>query len=149
MLDQRIDKEIREVLFTLTDGREVRGEVFLNLFEAHHSRPQRVGELLNDRDHFIPVRTDEGTVLLNVSGIVSARIRAELETDELMTLGERYTVRAVTSLGEELVADIYVNMPAGAQRVKDYLNQSLRFFTFFLPKHIVYVNRRYLLSVHD
>lgn len=149
MVDHCIDKEIREVRFTLTDGREVRGEVFLNLFEARHSRPQRVGELLNDRDHFIPVRTGEGTVLLNVFGIVSARIPAEMEKDELMTLGERYTVRAVTSLGEELVADLYVNMPAGAQRVKDYLNQSLRFYTLFLPKHIVYVNRRHLLSVQD
>lgn len=149
MVEQRIDKEIREVIFALSDGREVRGEVFLNLYEAHHARPQRVGELLNDRDHFIPVRTAEGTVLLNVSSIVSARIRAEMETDELMTLGDRYTVRAVTALGEELVADVYVNMPAGARRVKDYLNQNLRFFTFFLPKHVVYVNHRYLLSVLD
>lgn len=149
MRDQRIDKASREVLFTLSDGREVSGEVFLNLYEANYSRPQRVGELLNNGDHFIPVRTEEGTVLLNVSGIVSARLDIAQEADDLTTLGERYTVRATTSLGEELTADVYVNMPTSAQRVKDYLNQHLRFFTFFLPQEIVYLNRRYLLSVRD
>jgi hypothetical protein len=149
MADQRIDKEIREVLFTLSDGRQLRGEVFLNLYEATHARPQRVGELLNDKDHFIPVRTGEETVLLNLSGIVSARLGLERETDDLTTLGERYAVRAMTSLGEELAAHVFVNMPASYTRVKDYLNQPLRFFSFFLPDEIVYLNRRYLLFVRD
>ncbi len=79
MIDQKIVKERRPVLFTLSDGSEVKGEVFLSLYEAKRMGPQRVGELLNGEDVFLPVAAAEGMIHLNVSNIVTARTGSQSE----------------------------------------------------------------------
>ena len=149
MDDQKISKAIRQVRFTLADGHTLVGEVFLNLYEMRHAGPQRVGDLLNGEVLFLPVRVAGETLLVNVEQILSARVAAAAELDDLMTLGERYTVEVITLSGEPVVADLYVSLPSTSCRVTDYLNQPQRFFTFISTKEVIYLNRRFVLAVRD
>lgn len=148
MTDQKIAKERRPVLLTLADGSEVKGEVFLSLYEAKRMGPQRVGELLNGGEVFLPVATAEGMIHVNVSNIVTARTEMQSEWDDLETLGRKYTVRIKTHLGE-ISGEVFVNLPREHSRVSDFLNQPDRFLRLSGPEEIVYVAARYILSVRD
>ena len=86
---------------------------------------------------------------MNTSQIAAVRIRLELEKDDLMTLGKKYTVRVKTARGKGVVGEVYVDLPEETCRVKDYLNQPLRFFPLFQLTSIVYINRDFILSALD
>jgi len=148
MADQRIAKNRQQVTFTLADGSEVQGEVFLSLCDARHRGPQRVGELLNGEEDFIPVATSVGMVHLNIANIVTAKTSDKSEWNELEQLGKKYSVRIATLLGEES-GEVFVNLPQYTSRVSDYLNQPARFYRLFISDHIVYIGARFILSVRD
>ncbi|MGE4543166.1 MAG: hypothetical protein AB7D06_03550 [Pedobacter sp.] len=149
MEEQKIAKNRRQVIFTLADGSEVTGEVFLSLYEAHRQGSQRVGELLNGEDAFLPVKTADGTVHLNVANIIKASTPADDERHELMMLGKKYTVQITTLHGEAIEGEIFVDLPQDRSRVSDYLNRPERFFRVFVPGYIVYVGARFILEVRD
>lgn len=148
MDDGRIEKATRNAKVVLSSGREIRGEVFVGLYDPHHAGPQRVGELLNEHLAFIPVKTNEGVLLVNRDHIVSATLPADRERDELLTLGKQYTVRVTTMHGEVRGA-IFVNLPEVSTRVADYFNQPLRFLPLFQARTVVYLNREFVLLVQD
>ncbi|HEY4486096.1 MAG TPA: hypothetical protein VI702_07250 [Nitrospiria bacterium] len=149
MDDQRIQKDTQPVMLELSDGTRLAGAFFLRRFEAHHEGRQKVGDLLNESMAFIPFKTDDGVVLLNVSELVLIRVPLETEADDLMRLGKKYTVQLRTTQGKDLQGDIYVNLPEESSRIKDYLNQPARFYTLFRPDAVVYLNRRFILTVQD
>jgi len=149
MDEHRIEKESREVFFRLSDRSEIQGEVFLRLYEAHHSGPQRVRDLLNEERAFIPVKTARGTLLLNKAQIVSGNISEEWEGDTLTTIGKKQSIQIRIAGEGEINGNIFIDLPEGFNRVKDYFNQPICFFPVFLPGRILYVNQRFILSVHD
>jgi len=147
--ERRVEKVTQTVRFELADRRHLDGEVFLRLYESHHTGRQTVGDLLNEAPSFIPVKTAGGFVLLNASQIVTATVPSKSEKDDLMTLGKQYAVRITTIQEEKIQADIFVNLPEDSSRVKDYFNQPVRFFPLFRPDSIVYVNRGFILVVEE
>ena len=149
MDERRVEKDTQPVMLELSDGSQLAGEFFLRRFEAHHEGRQKVGDLLNDSLAFIPFNTGEGVVLLNVSELVSIRVPLETEADDLMRLGQKYAVRFRMKQGTDLEGEIYVNLPMESSRIKDYLNQPVRFFALFRPDAVVYLNRRFILTVMD
>jgi hypothetical protein len=149
MEDQKIVKNRRQVVFTLADGNTVKGKVFLSLYEGRHERPQRVGELLNSDDAFVPVETATGTLHLNIINIVAAQTLFMEEGDELMRLGKQYRVQIATSLGTVIEGQVFVNLPHERSRVSDYLNQRERFCRVLHADKIIYVGTRFILSVQD
>ncbi|HZR46963.1 MAG TPA: hypothetical protein VFA47_09680 [Candidatus Manganitrophaceae bacterium] len=150
MDERKIEKETQSALIELSDGSEIDGEVFLRLYEAHHAGQQKVGDLLNNEAaRFIPLKTKGGTLLLNRLHIVLVKVRTELEKDDLMTLGEKYTVSLKMFRGHEIRGDIFVSLPEGLSRVKDYFNQPIQFFRLLQPEYVVYINQRFLLSIQD
>jgi hypothetical protein len=149
MNSEKIDKKKKEILFTLTDGTEIQGEIYLWLYSTNHMGAQRIDELLNEGNQFIPIRTVDGFMLLNSTHIMLAQAKMEKNCHDLMMIGEKYRVHITTLLHENLEADLFISLPKGFRRVKDYLNQPIRFFTFFLPEHILCINRDFILSIRD
>lgn len=149
MDDRKIAKNLCRVIFTLADGKQVEGDVFLSPYEAHRHSPQRVGELLNSEEAFLPVKTANGTLQLNVANIIQAITPADEELDDLMMLGKKYTVGITTLCGKEITGEVFVDLPQGSNRVSDYLNQPQRFFPIIIPESVVYIARRFILSVRD
>lgn len=148
MDERRIQKAIRHARLVLSDGREIRGDVFVGLCDPHHLGPQRVGELLNEEAPFIPVKTEKGVLLLHRVHIVSVTLPANRERDELIALGKRYAVRVTTTHGD-LRGAIFVNLPEASTRTRDYFNQPLRFLPLFQSRTVTYLNREFIVLVQD
>ena len=148
MDEGRIEKATRRARLVLSDGREVHGDVFVGLYEPHHVGPQRVGELLNEQEAFIPVKTDEGVLLVNRTRVISVTLPADREQDDLVTLGKRYEVRVTTTHGE-LKGAIFINLPETSARVRDYFNQPLPFLALFQSQTVAYLNRDFIVLVQD
>jgi hypothetical protein len=148
MDEGRIQKATRKATLVLSSGRQIRGDVFVGLYDPHHTGPQRVGELLNEDLAFLPVKTDKGVVLVNRAHIVSAALSADREHDDLARLGKRYEVRVTTTDGEVRGA-VFVNLPDVATRVADYFNQPIRFLPLFQSRTVIYLNREFVLLVRD
>jgi hypothetical protein len=149
MAEQRIPMQKRLVNLVLADGSRLEGDVFLSLYEAHRMGAQRLGDLLNSEIRFLPVKTAAGIQLVNSTLIVSARTNQSEEADELMRLGEKYSIYVTTLLQEELVVDLYVNLPQASNRVKDCLNQQQRFLPVFRDEEVLYLNTSYILRIRD
>lgn len=149
MDEHRIVMQKRQVDLMLADGRQLNGEVFLSLYEAHHVGPQRLGDLLNSTIRFLPVKLADGVQLVNVDLIVSARTKDAEERDDLARLGEKHCISLTTILRNEIVADLFVNLPEIANRVKDCLNQAPRFLTLFRGDEVLYIHTAHILLVKD
>ncbi|NIQ96476.1 MAG: hypothetical protein GWO11_05460 [Desulfuromonadales bacterium] len=149
MDEQRIAKEPRRIGLTLSDGRSLSGEVFLDLHDVHRRGSQRVGDLLNAEDFFLPVKTADGVFLVNIEQVMEVRVEAAAEKDELMLLGQRHTVRIHTVHGQEMIAELYVDRPQSSSRAKDYFNQPLRFFRVFQGDEVIYLNPANILYIRD
>jgi hypothetical protein len=149
MDDRKIQKETREIHVKLSNGDEIKGDVYLRLHEAHHSGSQKVEELLNENTPFIPIRTSQDFIFVNSSQVVSATTYSELERAELLTFGNKYPIRIKMLHGEEIKGDIIICLPQGRNRVTDYLNQTIQFFSVFLQDRIIYINKEFILSVQE
>ena len=149
MEDQRISVETRRIELVLANGSRVAGETFLQLHGTHLTGPQRVGEVLNAADNFLPVRNGGRVELINLQQVVAVYVSAEEEFDPLLELGEEHQVRVTSTAGEPLEARIFVNLPGGKNRVKDFLNQRDRFLQFLRNERVVYLARDFILSVRD
>ncbi|HKL49090.1 MAG TPA: hypothetical protein VJ882_05495 [Desulfuromonadales bacterium] len=149
MDEQKIAKQARLVHLTLSDGSSFPAEVFLGLCAARHSGGQRVGDLLNGKEFFLPVKTADGVFLVNIEKVMEVRVGAATETDDLDFFGQKHTVRIHTVHGPELIADIYVNLPQTFSRPKDYFNQPLHFFRIFQSDEVIYLNPASILYIRD
>jgi len=147
--DAKVAKQTRRVRVRLSTESELEGTVFLGLYEATHAGPQTVGDLLNGEERFIPLKTVKAVCLINIEQIVSVHTPIEDEADELMTLGEARPVALTMLHGALLRGDIYVTLPEGHRRAKDFFNHAPAFFPLFKEKQIVYINRRFVASVQD
>lgn len=149
MDERRIAMQKRRVDLVLADGSRLEGDVFLSLYDAHRTGPQRLGDLLNSEIRFLPVETTAGIQLVNCALIVSAQTDRNEEADELVRLGEKYSITVFTLLKKELAVDLYVNLPQASRRVKDCLNQQQRFLAVFRDRKLLFLNTSYILKVRD
>ncbi|TYO98125.1 hypothetical protein EDC39_10862 [Geothermobacter ehrlichii] len=149
MSEQRLATEAMAATLHLGNGEVLRGELFLQMVSSRHGGRQRVGELLNDEECFIPVRTPTQVVLVNLDRVVSVTVARSEQEEGMLTLGEHHRVRFILGDGRSLVADIFVNLPESRGRVKDFLNQKVRFLTCLQPDRVIYVNPAFLQLVDD
>jgi len=147
MNERRLATETRKALLILSDGRKLEGELFLQLFSPLHGGAQRVSELLNGDENFVPLRNGQAVQLINLAQVVSVQVEREVELDPLLLLGEHHQVKVETVLGHPFEAEIYVNLPGSRNRVKDFLNRDKRFIACLIPGQVLYLNPRFLLSV--
>jgi hypothetical protein len=149
MSDVRIDMNTQEVELTLGNGKTMQGEVYLSLYSTNRMGSQTMEEFLCQVDRFVPFKTDEGFMLLNSSQIMMARLPLHKDTNQLAMIGEKHSVAINTTLGETIQAYAYVSLPKGYQRMKDYLNQSPRYFTCYTEEHVLFINLDCIMWVTD
>ena len=149
MDNQRISVETRQVELTLSNGSQLTGETFLQLHGEHLSGLQKVGEIINGEDNFLPLRSEGKVELINLEQVVSISVAAEKEFDPLLALGEEHHLWIEPAVGEALNVRIFVNLPGGRNRVKDFLNQKIRFLLLLQKDQIIYLARNRILRVRD
>jgi hypothetical protein len=149
MDDQRIRVDSRQVEIVLEGGTHLTGELFLQLHGLHQPGPQRVSEVINSDETFLPVRTGGGVKLINIDQVIAVYTAAADEFDPLLELGEEHSVRVTTVLGDSLKAQIFVNLPNDHNRAKDFLNQQKRFLLFLLGEKVAYLARKKIIMVEN
>ncbi len=149
MDDHRISVETRYVDILLTNGNQVSGDMFLQLHGTKSYEPQRIEELLNGENEFIPVRHGDRVFLLNIRHIVSLTCDADSELTDLQRLGEQYSVSVETVNGQLDDLQVFVNLPSGKQRIKDFLNQRKTFLLFIKDNKGIYLQRDMIVRVSD
>jgi hypothetical protein len=115
-----------------TDGRVVRGRVFLPAAAQAHSGAMRAEEWMNDPAAFFPFLPDgEGSpVILNKDRLVVVTVQASADQDE--TLDQVATPSrsiAVECGAVTLEGQVLIDMPANHSRVLDLLNRPGAFLT--------------------
>lgn len=123
----RVDKRELPVALFLADGVVREGVVFLRPSSRPHNGRQTLLEMLREREPFFPLRDNsESVTLVNKNAITHARF---LEADEgEVARGEELSVRIVFFAGEILQGTIRRALPAGQNRLQDYLNAAPGFF---------------------
>ena len=149
MEDQRISVETRRVELVLGDGSRLVGDTFLQLHGMHLTGLQRVGEVLNAEDDFLPLRSGDGVELVNLRQVVAVEVAAVDEFDPLLGLGKEHRIQVTPTVGEPRDVRIFVNLPGGHNRVKDFLNQRDRFLLFLDGDRVLYLARNCILRVKD
>jgi hypothetical protein len=149
MDDQRISVARRNIKLTLSNGVQVSGETFLQLHGEHSTGLQRVGEILNGDNIFLPVRQDDRVELVNLEQIVSVEVAAEEEFNPLLALGEEHQIKVEAVVGDVLDVRIFVNLPGGRNRAKDFFNQQKRFLLLLQDDRIIYLARNKILRIQD
>ncbi len=149
MDDQRISVATRNIKLTLSNGMQLSGETFLQLHGEHLTGLQRVGEILNGDDNFLPFRHGDTVELVNLDQVVSVEVAAEEEFDPLLALGEEHQINVEPVVGATIDVRIFVNLPGGRNRVKDFLNQQKRFLLLLQDDRILYLAQNKILRIQD
>ncbi len=149
MEDHRISVETRNVDILLSHGSQISGDMFLQLYGTNSYGPQTVEEILNGENTFIPLRHNGKVQLLNINHIATLSCDAAGELNDLQRLGESYTVSVETVAATYEGLQVFVNLPTGHQRIKDFLNQPKSFLLFINGEKSLYINRDMIVRVSD
>lgn len=127
MNEYRVDKQELPVVLFLSDGAIHEGVVFLSPFSSIYSGPQTILELFREEEAFLPFRDKGGQfILINKSALTHVRYPRGTEADQ--TIGDKLNVRITFFGGELLEGILTIAMPAGQNRLMDYINASPGFF---------------------
>ncbi len=121
-----VQKTRAEALVTLTNGRSARGYFFVAGGSAHHEGPERVGDLLNAEDGFVPFeRHDAGGAIGIVYNrrhlVVVALSDSEAVREPGYQVATRRTVSLLLSNGQRVTGCVRIYRPERQDRVSDWV----------------------------
>jgi hypothetical protein len=153
MDELRVPKRRTPVEVILPGGAVRQVVVFLSEFASHHAGAERLSDLLNGTDDFVPALELEGDRLtfLNRAGIAAARVAPEVEEDanaaDGATIPTEHEVEITLVDGTVLKGLVTYVLPPDRSRLNDYLNESPPFFKLLEGKHLSLVNKRHVSRV--
>jgi hypothetical protein len=115
-----------------SDGRLLRGRVFLPAAAQSHGGAMRAEEWMNEPAAFFPFLPDgEGTpVILNKDRLVVVTVQASADQDETLEQVATPARRVMIECGAvRFEGDVVIDMPANHSRVLDLLNRPGAFLT--------------------
>ncbi len=150
MDDLRVPKRRVPVEVVLPGGGSRRVTVFLAEAAAGHQGPERLSDLLNGGQEFIPAFDEEAQVMtfLHRRSVALARVAPEVEADldDEVTIPVEHDVVVTLAGGEELRGVVsYVRPPPS--RLLDFLNEPQPFFRLLAPGAAVLVSRQHVARV--
>ncbi|MCA1826557.1 MAG: hypothetical protein LC689_06410 [Myxococcales bacterium] len=150
MSDQlRVPKRRAQVEVLLPGGAARQVTVFLSEFASRHNGPERLSDLFNASEDFVPaldVLSDTMT-FLNRHGIAAARVAREWELGEEAPAGEQHEVEIALVDGTTLRGTVTVVLPPGRTRLLDFLNDAQPFLRLDEKERVALVNKRHIARV--
>jgi hypothetical protein len=151
----RIEKHRVEVTVTLSDGRTVQGCVFVSEYNANHTGPESVKDLMNDGPGFFPIEVlhpDGVTIrLLNRQHVLFVTLANDRELRQAAG-AEVATRRAVTLVldnGTTLDGFVPVSRPRGRDRLSDHTRWEEAFWYLDVPPRTVIVNASRVIELQE
>jgi hypothetical protein len=151
MSDYRVPKRRLPVRVTLAGGASLDVHLFLAAFAGNHAGEERVEDLLNGPDDFIPAEEAEsGTVtLLNRSALVVAVLTQEGVNDPPGVVGEgvEHAVTVLLLDGSELTGLVRYARPEANGRLSDFLNEPTPFLEVRVDGGRAFVGKRHVARI--
>jgi hypothetical protein len=122
----QVPRLLRAAEVLCSDGRVLRGRVFLPAAAEAHAGAMRAEEWMNERASFFPFLPDgEGRpVILNKAQVAVVTVAASADYDATLEQGGPPVKRVRVECGAlRLEGDVLVDMPAGQSRILDLLNR--------------------------
>ena len=149
MSDFRIEKVRRAVEVTLTNGRRLDGDVFVQTSTRFGAGPGEPLDLLNDDEPFLPLVLTTGAAYLVQKAqiaVVGTRLPEGDDAIERGVVGFKAELTLID--GSAHVGSIFLEVRANRQRLIDALNDlSLPFVALFTAEQLRLVNRRHIAYV--
>jgi hypothetical protein len=151
----RVLKERIAATLTLSDGRSVHGSIFVSGFNATHSGPERVKDVLNAERGFFPFEVDDpagpSSVLFNRAHVVMVDLESD---DELRRMpgyehATRRTVSMLLSNRQRLDGLVRVLRPRGRDRLSDHAREGEQFWYLEGRNRTLLVNTHHVLEMTD
>jgi len=156
MSDYTVEKNRFSIKLFFPNGTAREGDIFLSSLAAHHQGRERVIDVLNQTDPFIPVHfKEESTKIINKKNIVMVTFLSDQEgTEDAVT--PDFSSEVVIHLINDtcLEGDFFFSLPAHSRRVTDFLNQSFlekpeSFLELRKGAEICLINKAYILFVEE
>ena len=148
----RVPKNPLEVELALQGARPRRVEIFLAEHGSHDFNRQKVLELLDEADSFLPVRDLEtgrwesfNSRAIVWIGMSASSIGAEGSADELFE--HRRSIRVELASGDWLHGEVLYSASDSGPRLVDHLNRSERYFRLWRGDRVLLVNKDRVLTV--
>lgn len=145
----RVPKRRVQVEVLLPGGAARQVTVFLAEFASSHTGPERVSDLLNAHDDFVPaVDVLTGTVIfLGRHSIAAARVGREWEVGEELAGSEQHQVEITLTDGGQLRGTLRFALPPGRTRLLDHLNDAQPFVRLEEGDKVALINKRHIARV--
>jgi hypothetical protein len=147
--DLKVPKRRVQVEVLIPGGGARQVIVFLAEFAPTHTGPERLSDLLNAEDEFVPaldVATDT-MMFLGRHSIAAARVAHEWELGEQIEEGVKHEVEITLTDGTTLRGAVFFVLPHARSRLLDYLNDAQPFVRLAEPSRVALINKRHIARV--
>jgi hypothetical protein len=153
MSEYRVAKVRADAELTLTTGARVNGCFFLWASSQTHAGPERVGDLLSERDGFFPFELESGeTALYNRAHVVLVKLPSSMSEARLepgYEVARRHVVSMLLSTGDRIVGTVSVFQPSGRDRLSDYARNGDTFRYIETKDYTLIVNSSHLVELRE
>jgi hypothetical protein len=150
----RFEKCRAHAVVRMTNGEEWPGWFFVSSASPRHDGPERVADLLNSTDAFLPFELNRGgsvhVVLYNRRHIVSVGLfENEAGRDPAFEVMRPRLVSIQLTTGQRLTGTVRVDGPVGHDRLSDWLRQPAPFQYVHTEGRLFLVNTDHVLGVSE
>ena len=151
LTDYKIEKRRCPVTLMLSDGEQLRGDIFVRPVSRFRPEPQSAGEFLNEDDPYFALVSANGLGLMVAKENV-VRVETDLPTDDdsvdIPRLG--LDVEITLTGGAICRGTVFLDTPAERGRLIDYLNSYAgRFLVVYDTTKVTLLNRRAVTHVRE
>jgi hypothetical protein len=139
-------------MLMLSDGEQLRGDIFVRPVSRFRTEPQSAAEFLNEDDAYFALVSANGMGLMVAKDSV-VKVETDFPSDgddsvDIPRLG--LDVEITLTGGEVCRGTLFLDTPAERARLLDYLNSySARFLVVYDTKQVTIVNRRAVAHVRE
>jgi hypothetical protein len=147
--DLKVPKQRAEVEVLLPGGAARQVVVFLSEFASTHSGRERLSDLLNGGEDFVPaLDTLTGNMtFLGRQSIAAARVAPEWEPADETVMASEHELEVTLADGTVLHGRVRIVMPPERSRLLDYLNDAPPFLKLVERGSVALVNKRHIARV--
>lgn len=142
--DYKIEKLRCPVMLEMSDGEQLRGDIFVRPVSRFRAEPQTPGEFLNEPDAYFALVSANGLGLM-VSKDNVLRVETDLPSDDDSVDVPRLGLEIEITLtgGAVCHGTVFLDTPADRGRLIDYLNSYQgRFLVVYETTKLTLLNRR-------
>ena len=154
MSEFHLRKLKKEVTLQVEGVPEMKGVVFLNQSSSRHEGAERIGELLQAREAYLPFQKSGGSFLLIPKGAIQKMtVDADFELEITRAYGKSAyktaEVNVILKDGKEEKGKLIIEPREASSRASDELNRERNFIKILTKKALLLIGTRHIAYVEE